>query len=109
MIDPEPSKLSLQRLALWCAIAVATLLPSSALAQPKPSNGPSSSHIFPAGGRRGTVVSVAVGGECLPPGTKFDLVGEKIIALQTTLQQRVADVGEPSPRRYPTEIPITYP
>lgn len=37
---------------------------------------PSSTHIFPAGGRRGTEVKVQVGGECIPPGTRFRIWGK---------------------------------
>ena len=36
---------------------------------------PSSTHIFPAGGRRGTVVPVRVGGECLTPGAEWPNYG----------------------------------
>ena len=105
---PGPSP-GWRRLGASWALAAAAFLATPALAQPQPTIGPSSSHIFPAGGRRGTIVSVAVGGECLPPGTKFSLLGEKLEVLQPILKQRVADAGEPSPRRNPTEIPITYP
>ncbi len=48
--------------------------PTLLLAQQVPSD-PTSTHIFPAGGRRGTTIAVRVGGECLPPLTKFHWVG----------------------------------
>ena len=60
----------------FTAIIVGLLTaPNAALAQPKPGYSPSSTHIFPAGGRRGTKVKVNVGAECIPPGTRFYLSG----------------------------------
>ncbi len=81
---------------------------SVALGQPKPGYDPTSTHIFPAGGRRGTIVKVRVGTECAPPRTRFHLSGTGVAApefLETDAEFR----GEPSPRRLPTEVPITYP
>ena len=69
---------------------------------------PASTHIFPAGGRRGTVVPVRVGGEFLPPYTRFRLVGDKVTA-PPELVEKVTGNYEPSPRRKPGNSPITYP
>lgn len=69
---------------------------------------PSSTHIFPAGGRRGTVVEVRVGGECLPPATRFHLHGDGVSAPEV-LGDRVVGKYVPSPRRKPNETPTTYP
>ena len=59
------------RLTIFLACIV---LPAVVSAQQVPTD-PSSTHIFPAGGRRGTAVDVRVGGECIPPGTRFRLWG----------------------------------
>lgn len=80
---------------------------SAALAQQVPTD-PTSSHIFPAGGRRGSVVNVRVGGECLPPQTKFRLEGRGLKAAEV-LGPRAAFRGEESPRRKPGETHINYP
>jgi len=77
-------------------------------AQPRPSYAPSSTHIYPAGGQRGTIVDVLVGTECAPPATHFSIVGQGV-STGNTLGSLVHDLGEPSPRRAPTETPITYP
>lgn len=69
---------------------------------------PTSTHIFPAGGRRGTVVPVRVGGEFLPPYTRFRLVGEGVAAAPE-LVERTTAVYEPSLRRKPGGSQITYP
>lgn len=69
---------------------------------------PTSTHIFPAGGRRGTVVPVRVGGEFLPPYTRFRLVGDGIAASPELVEQ-VTGNYEPSLRRKPGGSPITYP
>lgn len=81
---------------------------TAAFAQPVPSREPSSSHIFPAGARRGTKVAVRVGGECIPPGARL-IFTEPTVRATETLEQRLPFLGEPSPRRKPTEIPINYP
>ena len=80
----------------------------SVLAQPKPGYLPTSTHIFPAGARRGTTVKVRVGTECAPPGTRFSIFGKGVQA-PVLLGDKLEDRGNPSPRRPPTEIPITYP
>ncbi len=69
---------------------------------------PASTHIFPAGGRRGTTVPVRVGGECLPPQTRFRMAGEGVQA-PDVLGPRATFIGEPSPRRKPGELHINYP
>src|SRR5881409_3448311 len=80
--------------------------------QAVPSKEPSGTHIFPAGGRRGTVVPVRVGGECLPPGSSFHLFGPGVTA-PALLGARAVARYEPAPRRLPTDAdngePITYP
>ena len=78
------------------------------LAQPVPSREPSSTHIFPAGGQRGQTVKVNVGAECIPPGTGFRITGMGVSA-PSILGDKVYPSYEPSPRRQPTEIPISYP
>jgi hypothetical protein len=95
-------------IGLAAAVAGCLFCTSPASAQPKPGYSPSSTHIFPAGGRRGTVVKVLVGAECIPPGTQFHLIGEGVSA-PAVLGAEVRAAGERSPRREPTEIPITYP
>lgn len=77
-----------------------------ALAQQVPSD-PASSHIFPAGGQRGTKVAVRVGGECLPPMTRFRLFGKGLSA-QEELGPKAPSHGDPSPRRKPGEVHIYY-
>ncbi|MCY2965356.1 MAG: PPC domain-containing protein [Planctomycetota bacterium] len=69
---------------------------------------PASTHIFPAGGRRGTSVPVRVGGEFLPPFTRFRLVGEGVAAPPELTESAVAHF-ESSPRRKPGGTPINYP
>lgn len=77
------------------------------LAQQVPTE-PTSSHIFPAGGRRGTAVSVRVGGEFLPPYSRFRLLGDGVSA-PPVLVERTTVQYEPSPRRKPGGSQITYP
>src|SRR5262245_17139676 len=80
--------------------------------QAVPSKEPSGTHIFPAGGRRGTVVNVRVGGECLPPGSDFRIEGRGLSAppLRTT---RATARYEPSAPRTPSDADggeqISYP
>src|SRR5436190_11195774 len=81
----------------------------SAWGQSVPSKEPSSSHLFPAGGRRGTTVPVHVGAECLPPNSRFQLFGEGVSA-PTSLGPRAKVRQEPSPRRNPGDAnALTYP
>ena len=94
---------------LALGVAVSLLTAPHAVAQPKPGYSPSSTHIFPAGGQRGTTVQVRVGTECTPGGTEFLVYGQGVQAgarLDTRLPRHL---GEPDPRRKPTEVPITYP
>jgi len=90
------------------SFALILLITSFALAQPKPGYEPTSTHIFPAGGQRGTKVAVRVGTECAPPLTRFHLEGKGVIASEL-LENYAPFVGEPHLRRVPTEVPITYP
>ena len=62
------------------AVAGFTTAPLAVVAQPKPGYSPTSTHIFPAGGRRGTKIKVKVGAECIPPGTRFHIEGLGVIA-----------------------------
>ena len=84
------------------------LCATTAFAQPKPGYDPSSTHIFPAGAKRGTTVKVLVGAECIPPKTRLTLFGKGVKAPQI-LTKRVVAKSEPSPRRKPTIISITIP
>ena len=94
------------------SVAIALLIlgvPFEAVqAQPKPGYSPSSTHIFPAGARRGTTVKVRVGAECIPPGTDFVMRGEGI-SKGGKLTKELHLKGETSPKRVPTITPITYP
>jgi hypothetical protein len=84
-----------------------TGLVSHCAAQQVPTE-PASTHIFPAGGRRGTVVPVRVGGEFLPPYTRFRLFGDGVSS-PPELIVRITGHYEPSPRRKPGGSPINYP
>ncbi|MFP6762667.1 MAG: PPC domain-containing protein [Planctomycetaceae bacterium] len=77
-------------------------------AQPKPGYSPSSTHLFPAGARRGTSIPVRVGAECIPPGTDFLITGRGLTGSGRLFSQ-VFSPAEKSPRRVPTITPITYP
>jgi len=94
---------SLSILLLFFAVFVGAVQ-----AQPKPGYSPSSTHIFPAGARRGTTVKVRVGAECIPPGTDFVMRGEGI-SKGGKLTKELHLKGEQSPKRVPTITPITYP
>lgn len=89
-------------------IALSLALCTTAFAQPVPSKLGSSTHIFPAGGQRGTTVAVSVGTECVPPRTNLRVWGAGVTA-PDLLGEEVKLADEPSPRRKPTEIPIHYP
>jgi len=90
------------------AILLAGTTTGELAAQPKPGYSPSSTHIFPAGARRGTTVKVRVGAECIPPGTDFLMRGEGI-SQGGKLTKELRLNGEKSPKREPTITPITYP
>lgn len=77
-------------------------------AQPKPGYMPSTTHVFPAGARRGSSLKVRFGTECVPVGTRVHWSGTGVTG-STHLLRQLADNGEPSPRREPTITPITYP
>ncbi len=83
------------------------LIPGIAFSQ-QVTTDPASTHIFPAGGRRGTRVEVRVGGECLPPSTRFRLWGDGVTA-PPELGDRATGQYAPSPRRKPGEQQVTYP
>ena len=84
-----------------------SVAPAVTVAQQVPTE-PASTHIFPAGGRRGTTVDIRVGGEFLPPHTRLHLVGDGISA-PAELGPPAAAHYEPSPRRKPGGTPINYP
>ena len=91
------------------ALLALGLAPAPADAQPKPGYTPSSTHIFPAGGRRGTTVRVRVGTECAPGDTDFLVYGTGVSSGDRLAKRLPRGLGEPDPRRKPTEVPITYP
>ena len=93
---------------LWLVLVCGLVVSDRVCAQPKPAYSPSSTHIFPAGGRRGQTVQVRLGAECIPPGTEFQLFGDGVSG-NSRLTNEVTDDGERSVKRVPTEIPITHP
>ncbi len=92
------------RRVLWTSILMLTIfLPVQQLpAQAVPSKEPSSTHIFPAGGRRGTVVPVRIGTEAIPPSANLRLWGDGIRAAEL-LGERSKPRYEPSARRPPRD------
>ena len=90
------------------AVSLVFVVGGSIFAQPKPGYTPSTTHIFPAGGQRGTTVKVRVGAECIPPGTDFLVTGQGL-SKGGRLTRQVFAEGEKSPKREPTITPITYP
>ena len=103
----RPRLLRIGKCLLVALLACQSHLPAT-LAQPVPSKSPGSTHLFPAGGRIGSSLQVRVGAECIPPRTRFQLNDPRITS-PALLEQRLTSLGEDSPRRAPTEIPITYP
>ncbi len=89
---------------LWSASLMLTIfLPSQQLpAQAVPSKEPSSTHIFPAGGRRGTVVPVRIGTEAMPPSANLRLWGDGVRGTEL-LGERSKPRYEPSARRPPRD------
>src|SRR5258706_14763463 len=88
-------------------------LPLAAWGQAVPSRVPTSTHIFPAGGQRGTTVKVRVGGEGLPPGMAFKLTGSGVTG-PSVLGAEAKPKYEPSARRPPRDADaagaaMTYP
>jgi hypothetical protein len=90
------------------AVSLVCVISGSVFAQPKPGYTPSTTHIFPAGGQRGTTVKLRVGAECIPPGTDFLATGQGL-SKGGRLTEQVFVEGEKSPKREPTITPITYP
>jgi hypothetical protein len=94
---------SLARAILAASLAIAAFLPAHlAFAQAVPSKEPSSTHIFPAGGRRGTTVPVRIGTEAMPPGANFRLWGDGVRGPEQ-IGARVKARYEPSLRRPPRD------
>ncbi len=94
-------------------VLAAFLIAGPAWGQAVPSREPTSTHIFPAGGKRGTVVKARVGGECLPPGMNFKFFGDGLTA-SSVLGPEVKARYEPSLRRLPRDADaagasMTYP
>src|ERR1700704_4171694 len=83
-------------------VLAGSLLATPAWGQAVPSREPSSTHVFPAGGRRGTTVTVRVGGECFPPDMKLTLWGDGVTA-PALLGSEVHPRYEPSARRLPRD------
>ncbi len=95
--------MSLSRI-LWSAIATLTIFVSAQplSAQAVPSKEPSSTHIFPAGGRRGTVVPVRIGTEAMPPSANLRLWGDGVRVAEL-LGDRMKPRYEQSARRPPRD------
>ena len=97
-----------RRTLRFCGVIICSVvITQNVNAQQVPTD-PTSTHIFPAGGRRGTKVDVRVGGECLPPGTRFRLFGDGVSA-PLELGNTATGNYAPSPRRKPSEQPTTSP
>jgi hypothetical protein len=88
---------------LWIVVAISPF----ACGQQVPID-PTSTHIFPAGGQRGTVVGARVGTELLPPHTALRIWGAGIQA-PPQLGEPANPKYEASPRRDPRETPNSYP
>ncbi len=91
----------MNRILVYPVVAV-FLVSSPAWGQAVPSREPTSTHIFPAGGKRGTVVKVRVGGECFPPGMNFQVQGSGVTAA-SVLGPEMKARYEPSLRRLPRD------
>src|SRR4051812_8778653 len=99
------------RLPRLAALLAAAACAAPAPGQAVPSKEPTGTHVFPAGGRRGTTVPVRVGAECLPPGANFRVWGKGVTA-PAVLGPRADGPREPSPRRKPNDADAdmrTYP
>jgi hypothetical protein len=88
-------------LGLLCASAL------PALAQPVPSREPGSTHVFPAGGQRGTKFAVRVGTQCFPPSSRWQMDGAGV-SVSPVLAREAQPHYETSARRVPTETPIYF-
>lgn len=103
----------IHRLLCCLLVAVACWYATPAAAQPVPSRDPDTTHLFPAGGRRGSTIPVHVGTECFPPGAKLKFYGTGLQGTEI-LEHEVQPgtslyADEPSPRRLPEQLPISYP
>ena len=114
MLAPEMQCMPICRLRsqlaarfVYLIAIIAFTFPVLTIAQQVPT-APTSSHIFPAGGQRGTKVAVRVGGECLPPLTRFRIFGDGLQSPEM-LGPKSNSHSEPSPRRKPGEVHIYYP
>ncbi|MBM3970148.1 MAG: hypothetical protein FJ302_09830 [Planctomycetes bacterium] len=95
--------MNLSRVLWTSGLTLAVILSAqSSFAQAVPSKEPSSTHIFPAGGRRGTAVPVRIGTEAMPPGANLRLWGDGVRAAES-LGERVKPRYEPSARRPPRD------
>ena len=83
-------------------IVAAFLMAGPAWGQPVPSREPSSTHVFPAGGKRGTVIKARVGGECLPPEMNLQILGAGV-ASPSILGPEIKAHYETSLRRTPND------
>ncbi len=97
----------------YVALTALLLSPAPAIAQPVPSRDPDTTSLYPAGGRRGETIRLRVGTECFPPGARLTFYGQGILASEF-LEHEIApgptnSIDEPSPRRKPEQIPISYP
>ncbi len=95
--------MNLSRVLWSTSLTFAVILSAQSLsAQAVPSKEPSSTHIFPAGGRRGTVVPVRIGTEAMPPSANLRLWGDGVHAAEL-LGERSKPRYEPSARRPPRD------
>lgn len=97
---------AMTRLAAICPLICLIAIPVARAQQV--ATDPTSTHIFPGGARRGTTTKVRMGGECLPPRTRFLMEGDGV-KFPDRLGPRAAPRGEPSLRRKPDELHINYP
>src|SRR5436190_3710250 len=97
----------------WILGLFVAVQPNVASGQPVQSREPTSTHIFPAGGKRGTVVKARLGGECWPPGMNLSILGAGVSA-PGVVGPEVKARFEPSLRRVPRDADdvtarVTYP
>jgi hypothetical protein len=101
--DQEHRRLRIAMFALFAwFITTTTWYAPCTFAQAVPSKEPSSTHIFPAGGRRGTTVPVRIGTEAMPPKANLRVWGDSVRAPEQ-VGDRVHVKYEPSPRRQPRD------
>ncbi len=94
--------ISNRKLILACFVLMTFIPGRQVSAQAVPSKEPSSTHIFPAGGRRGTIVPVRIGTEAMPPSANLRLWGDGVRAAEL-LGERSKPRYEPSARRPPRD------